>query len=134
MHALELYQDRRTLRECLEGTHCFNRTCTAPEGVLFSWGCLRLRCLPQVNRVAVWHFDPTASPSPSPSAPSSAWLGEPQRECEMEVTGDVMDMRFLDEERILACLSTGTVTLLRFRPTHKVSSLACRVRPLPYKD
>ena len=31
-----------------------------------------------------------------------------------------MDMQFMDEERVVVGLSTGTVALLRFRPTHKV--------------
>lgn len=71
----------------------------------------------QVNHVAVWYYDPAVPPSPSSSSTS---LIEPQCECEVEVAGDVMDMQFLDEERIVVCLSTGSVALLRFRPAHKV--------------
>ena len=72
--------------------------------------------------MAVWHYNPssTSSPLSPPSPPSPSGLVEPQCECEVGVAGDVMDMRFLDEERIVVCLSTGTVSLLHFRPAHKV--------------
>ena len=67
--------------------------------------------------MAVWHYDPAAPPSPPGS---SAGLIDPHCECEIKVEGDVMDMQFLDREKIVVCLSTGSVCLLRFRPAHKV--------------
>ena len=78
---------------------------------------------PQVNRVAVWHYNPAASPSPASS------LVEPQCVCELAVAGDVMDMQFLDEERILVGLSTGSAVLLHYRPSHQVPH--CLLPPPP---
>ena len=75
--------------------------------------------------MAVWKYDP-ASPSLSPpSFLPSPTLVEPQCECEVTVAGDVMDMQFLDEERIVVCLSTGSVSLLHFRPAQKVCRIVC---------
>lgn len=64
--------------------------------------------------MAVWHYDSAVPP------PTSTGLIEPHSECEVKVDGDVLDMQFLDKEKIVVCLSTGSVCLLQFRPTHKV--------------
>lgn len=68
--------------------------------------------------MSIWHYKPGGSPDSSPSPSSS--LMEPELVCEAEVGGDVMDMRFADEGRIAVGLSSGGVTILRFRPTHQV--------------
>ncbi|CAI8020948.1 Nucleoporin Nup43 [Geodia barretti] len=77
----------------------------------------------KVNRVAVWRYDPSAPPSPpsSPSAPYPSEEGfvEPARVCEVGVEGDVMDLRFVDEERMAVGLSSGSVALLHFRAPQK---------------
>lgn len=76
--------------------------------------------------MAIWQYDPAepsyplSSPIPHSSS-ASATLIEPVCECEVVVNGDVMEMQFLDEERIVLGLSTGSVALLRYRPTHMVS-------------
>ena len=79
-----------------------------------------------MNRVVMWHYSPavlpeqhSSSPPPSPSTSLSS-LVEPECVCEVCVTGDVMDMRFLDEERIVVGLSNGDVAILRFRISNQV--------------
>ena len=67
--------------------------------------------------MAVWHYDP---PSSSPSSPTEEEFIEPVCECEVGVRGDVMDLQFVDEERMAVGLSTGTVALLHFRTAQKV--------------
>ena len=76
--------------------------------------------------MAVWRYDPSAPPSPpsSPSpypSPQEGGFVEPVCECEVGVGGDVMDLQFLDEERMAVGLSTGSVALLHFRAAQKVS-------------
>ena len=79
-----------------------------------------------MNRVAVWRYDPSAPPSPpsSPSAPYPSEEGfvEPVGVCEVGVEGDVMDLRFVDEERMAVGLSSGSVALLHFRAPQKVDN------------
>ena len=41
---------------------------------------------------------------------------EPELVCSCEVQGDVMDLQFLDEERITASFSNGCVAVLKYRP------------------
>ena len=64
----------------------------------------------QPNRVCIWQF----------SEDESAELVEPELVCECEVDSDVMDLRFLDEQRVVASFSNGCVTLFRYRSIHKV--------------
>lgn len=46
---------------------------------------------------------------------------EPELVCSCEVQGDVMDLQFLDEERITASFSNGCVAVLKYRPARSLA-------------
>ena len=50
----------------------------------------------------------------------SAELVEPELVCECEVASNVMDLIFLDEQRVVASFSNGCVALFRYRSMQKV--------------
>ena len=80
--------------------------------------CIFVCVCSQVNRVAIWQYDPSSMAGSPPS--SQEGYVEPACECEVGVSGDVMDMQWLDEERVVVGLSTGSVVLLHFRRAQKV--------------
>ena len=89
--------------------------------------CVCVCVFSQVNRVAVWHYDPTMAPSSPPlSSSTQEVFVEPVCECETTVAGDVMDLQWLDEDRMVVGLSTGSVALLHFRTAQKVDTCYAR--------
>ncbi|XP_063773588.1 nucleoporin Nup43 [Pseudophryne corroboree] len=50
------------------------------------------------------------------------YLADPKLLCEIRHKGDVMDMQFLDQERILTASSTGTVTIFRYHQNNQTLS------------
>ena len=68
----------------------------------------------QPNRVCVWQF----------AEDEAAELAEPQLVCECEVPSDLMDLKFLDEQRVVGSFSNGCVAVFRYKNMVKVRSLS----------
>uniref|UniRef100_A0A8C3BDC9 Nucleoporin 43 n=1 Tax=Cairina moschata TaxID=8855 RepID=A0A8C3BDC9_CAIMO len=66
------------------------------------------------NRLALWAVGELGS---------GEYLGEPQLLCDIGHDGDVMDMQFLDQERIVAASSTGSVTVFRHHQNNQTLSV-----------
>ncbi|NXU51629.1 NUP43 protein, partial [Turnix velox] len=60
------------------------------------------------NRISVWSVADLGN-----AGSNGECQGEPQLLCDIKHDGDVMDMQFLDQERIVVASSTGTVTVFR---------------------
>ncbi|XP_014897229.1 nucleoporin Nup43 [Poecilia latipinna] len=60
------------------------------------------------NKVSVWSIGNLGS-----SGLEDGFEGDPQLICEHEHYGDVLDLQFLDQERIVTVSSTGAVTIFR---------------------
>ncbi|XP_033861347.3 nucleoporin Nup43-like [Acipenser ruthenus] len=63
---------------------------------------------PQDNTVSIW--------SVAEQAVQDKYEGDPQLLCEYKHDGDVMDLQFMDQERIITASSTGSVTIFRHYP------------------
>ncbi|XP_028295031.1 nucleoporin Nup43 [Gouania willdenowi] len=50
--------------------------------------------------------------------------GDPQLLCDIKHDGDVLDLQFLDQERIVTASSTGGVTILRHHPNSQTLSVS----------
>uniref|UniRef100_A0A493TVG6 Nucleoporin 43 n=2 Tax=Anas platyrhynchos TaxID=8839 RepID=A0A493TVG6_ANAPP len=66
------------------------------------------------NRLALWAVGELGS---------GEYLGEPQLLCDIGHDGDVMDMQFLDQERIVVGSSTGSVTVFRHHQNNQTLSV-----------
>ncbi|XP_032041337.1 nucleoporin Nup43 isoform X1 [Aythya fuligula] len=66
------------------------------------------------NRLALWAVGELGS---------GEYLGEPQLLCDIGHDGDVMDMQFLDQERIVVASSTGSVTVFRHHQNNQTLSV-----------
>ncbi|NXP06318.1 NUP43 protein, partial [Thinocorus orbignyianus] len=60
------------------------------------------------NRISIWSVGDFGN-----VGLGGEYQGEPQLLCDIRHNGDVMDMQFLDQERIVVASSTGTVTVFR---------------------
>ncbi|XP_019383092.1 PREDICTED: nucleoporin Nup43 [Gavialis gangeticus] len=71
------------------------------------------------NKVSIWSVGAVESVSPN-----GEYQGEPQLLCDIRHYGDVMDMQFLDQERIVAASSTGSVTIFRHHQSNQTLSVS----------
>ncbi|XP_072106857.1 nucleoporin Nup43 isoform X2 [Mobula birostris] len=73
----------------------------------------------QQNKVCLWEthdIDSTES--------DQLLVEDPELLCEIKHNGDVMDLQFLDQERIVTASSTGSVTVFRHHPNNQTLSVA----------
>ncbi|XP_051880387.1 nucleoporin Nup43 [Pristis pectinata] len=71
------------------------------------------------NKVCLWEthdIDSTES--------DQLFVEDPELLCEIKHNGDVMDLQFLDQERIVTASSTGSVTVFRHHPNSQTLSVA----------
>ncbi|KFW67162.1 Nucleoporin Nup43, partial [Pygoscelis adeliae] len=71
----------------------------------------------QDNRISIWSVGDLGN-----VGLSGEYQGEPQLLCDIRHNGDVMDMQFLDQERIVVASSTGTVTIFRHHQNNQTLS------------
>ncbi|NXC18029.1 NUP43 protein, partial [Corythaeola cristata] len=69
------------------------------------------------NRISIWFVGDLGN-----AGLNGEYQVEPQLLCDIKHNGDVMDMQFLDQERIVAASSTGTVTVFRHHQNNQVRS------------
>ncbi|XP_054910257.1 nucleoporin Nup43 [Poeciliopsis prolifica] len=69
------------------------------------------------NKVSVWSIGNAGS-----SGLEDGFEGDPQLICEHKYDGDVLDLQFLDQERIVTVSSTGAVTI--FRQDHNSQTMS----------
>ncbi|XP_060096742.1 nucleoporin Nup43 [Heteronotia binoei] len=55
---------------------------------------------------------------------SGEYHGEPHLLCDIQHSGDVMDLQFLDQERIVAASSTGSVTIFKHHQNNETLSIS----------
>uniref|UniRef100_A0A8C7Z5P7 Nucleoporin 43 n=1 Tax=Oryzias sinensis TaxID=183150 RepID=A0A8C7Z5P7_9TELE len=71
------------------------------------------------NKVSIWSIG-----NHNNSGLEDGFEGDPQILCEHKHGGDVLDLQFLDQERMVSASSTGAVTIFRYHPnTHTISVL-----------
>ncbi|XP_074846497.1 nucleoporin Nup43 isoform X1 [Carettochelys insculpta] len=71
------------------------------------------------NKISIWSVGDFGS-----LGPSGEYQGEPQLLCDIRHDGDVMDMQFFDQERIVAASSTGSVTIFRHHQNNQTLSVS----------
>ncbi|KFP03275.1 Nucleoporin Nup43, partial [Calypte anna] len=71
----------------------------------------------QDNRISIWSVGEFGN-----VGLNGEYQGEPQLLCDIRHNGDVMDMQFLDQERIVVASSTGTVTIFRHHQNNQTLS------------
>ncbi|KFW76951.1 Nucleoporin Nup43, partial [Manacus vitellinus] len=71
----------------------------------------------QDNRISFWSADDLGN-----VGLNGEYHGEPHLLCDIQHNGDVMDMQFLDQERIVVASSTGTVTIFRHHQNNQTLS------------
>ncbi|XP_025900192.1 nucleoporin Nup43 [Nothoprocta perdicaria] len=69
------------------------------------------------NRISIWSVGDLGS-----VGLNGEYQGEPQLLCDIRHNGDVMDMQFLDQERIVVASSTGDVTIFRHHQNNQTLS------------
>uniref|UniRef100_A0A8D0EY39 Nucleoporin 43 n=1 Tax=Strix occidentalis caurina TaxID=311401 RepID=A0A8D0EY39_STROC len=69
------------------------------------------------NRISIWSVGDLGN-----VGLNGEYQGEPQLLCDIRHNGDVMDMQFLDQERIVVASSTGTVTVFRHHQNNQTLS------------
>ncbi|XP_064913537.1 nucleoporin Nup43 isoform X1 [Columba livia] len=69
------------------------------------------------NRISLWSVGDLGN-----VGLNGEYQGEPQLLCDIRHNGDVMDMQFLDQERIVVASSTGTVTIFRHHQNNQTLS------------
>ncbi|NXF18954.1 NUP43 protein, partial [Rhodinocichla rosea] len=74
------------------------------------------------NRISIWSAGDLGN-----AGLNGEYHGEPHLLCDIQHNGDVMDMQFLDQERIVVASSTGTVTIFRHHQNNQVWLLFHRV-------
>ncbi|TFK07976.1 PHD finger protein 10 [Platysternon megacephalum] len=70
------------------------------------------------NKISVWSVGDFGS-----LGPNGEYQEEPQLLCDIRHHGDVMDMQFFDQERIVAASSTGSVTVFRHHQNNQTLSI-----------
>ncbi|NP_001016144.1 nucleoporin Nup43 [Xenopus tropicalis] len=70
------------------------------------------------NKVCVW-----ATSDFGAISLEEEYQGDPKQLCDIRHIGDVMDMQFLDQERIVTASSTGTVTIFRHHENNQTLSV-----------
>ncbi|XP_006792788.1 nucleoporin Nup43 [Neolamprologus brichardi] len=81
------------------------------------------------NRISIWSIGSNLSTSME-----DGFEGDPQLICEHKHDGDVLDLQFLDQDRIVTASSTGAVTIFRHHQnsqTISVSQLWARAHRYP---
>uniref|UniRef100_A0A8V0XPH3 Nucleoporin 43 n=1 Tax=Gallus gallus TaxID=9031 RepID=A0A8V0XPH3_CHICK len=73
------------------------------------------------NRISIWSVGDVGS-----AGLNGEYQGEPQLLCDIRHNGDVMDMQFLDQERIVVGSSTGSVTVFRHHQNNQTLSASHR--------
>ncbi|XP_043925254.1 nucleoporin Nup43 isoform X2 [Protopterus annectens] len=73
------------------------------------------------NKISVWCFGDFAA-----SGMEEVYEVEPQLLCEMKHNGDVLDLQFLDVERMVTASSTGSVTVYRHHQNNQTLSISQR--------
>ncbi|POI23676.1 hypothetical protein CIB84_012576 [Bambusicola thoracicus] len=73
------------------------------------------------NRISIWSVGDAGS-----AGLNGEYQGEPQLLCDIRHNGDVMDMQFLDQERIVVGSSTGSVTVFRHHQNNQTLSVSHR--------
>ncbi|XP_005043931.1 PREDICTED: nucleoporin Nup43 [Ficedula albicollis] len=71
----------------------------------------------QDNRVSIWSAGDLGN-----AGLNGEYHGEPHLLCDIQHNGDVMDMQFLDQERLVVASSTGTVTIFRHHQNNQTLS------------
>nr|XP_020663422.1 nucleoporin Nup43 [Pogona vitticeps] len=71
------------------------------------------------NKISVWSVGDFGG-----LGPNGEYNGEPHLLCDIQHSGDVMDMQFLDQERIVAASSTGSVTIFRHHQNNQTLSIS----------
>ncbi|KFW12095.1 Nucleoporin Nup43, partial [Fulmarus glacialis] len=71
----------------------------------------------QDNRISIWSVGDLGN-----VGLNGEYQGDPQLLCDIRHNGDVMDMQFLDQERIVVASSTGTVTVFRHHQNNQTLS------------
>ncbi|KAF2974387.1 hypothetical protein EK904_009947, partial [Melospiza melodia maxima] len=71
----------------------------------------------QDNRISIWSAGDLGN-----AGLNGEYHGEPHLLCDIQHNGDVMDMQFLDQERIVVASSTGTVTVFRHHQNNQTLS------------
>ncbi|RMC12945.1 hypothetical protein DUI87_10472 [Hirundo rustica rustica] len=69
------------------------------------------------NRISIWSAGDLGN-----AGLNGEYHGEPHLLCDIQHNGDVMDMQFLDQERIVVASSTGTVTIFRHHQNNQTLS------------
>ncbi|XP_062428357.1 nucleoporin Nup43 [Rhea pennata] len=69
------------------------------------------------NRISIWSVGDLGN-----VGLNGDYQGEPQLLCDIRHNGDVMDMQFLDQERIVVASSTGNVTIFRHHQNNQTLS------------
>ncbi|XP_064365238.1 nucleoporin Nup43 isoform X2 [Dromaius novaehollandiae] len=69
------------------------------------------------NRISIWSVGDLGS-----VGLNGEYQGEPQLLCDIRHSGDVMDMQFLDQERVVVASSTGNVTIFRHHQNNQTLS------------
>ncbi|KAM4694525.1 nucleoporin Nup43 [Discoglossus pictus] len=70
------------------------------------------------NKVSLW-----SSGDCGPMSMDEEYQGDPKLLCDIRHSGDVMDMQFLDQERIITASSTGSVLILRHHQNNQTLSV-----------
>ncbi|XP_053238121.1 nucleoporin Nup43 [Podarcis raffonei] len=81
------------------------------------------------NKISIWSVGDFGS-----LTPNGEYHGEPHLLCDIEHSGDVMDMEFLDQERIVTASSTGSVTIFRHHQNNQTLSLNQKWKNAHYYD
>ncbi|CAL9691811.1 unnamed protein product [Knipowitschia caucasica] len=71
------------------------------------------------NKVSIWTIG-----SNGVSDMDDGFEGDPQLLCEIRHDGDVLDLQFLDPERMVTASSTGAVTIFRHHPNNQTLSVS----------
>uniref|UniRef100_A0A6I8NSL2 Nucleoporin 43 n=1 Tax=Ornithorhynchus anatinus TaxID=9258 RepID=A0A6I8NSL2_ORNAN len=69
------------------------------------------------NKVSLWSIGDCGNSGPD------SYEGDHQLLCDITHHGDVMDLQFLDQERIVTASSTGCVTIFRHHPNNQTLSV-----------
>uniref|UniRef100_A0A8C6V4S7 Nucleoporin 43 n=1 Tax=Naja naja TaxID=35670 RepID=A0A8C6V4S7_NAJNA len=81
------------------------------------------------NKISIWSVGDFVG-----LVPNGEYHGEPHLLCDIQHSGDVMDMQFLDQERIVAASSTGSVAIFRHHQNNQTLSLNQKWEQAHYYD
>ncbi|KAL7987690.1 hypothetical protein Chor_006609 [Crotalus horridus] len=81
------------------------------------------------NKISVWSVGDFSG-----LALNGEYHGEPHLLCDIQHSGDVMDMQFLDQERIVAASSTGSVIIFRHHQNNQTLSINQKWEQAHYYD